>query len=173
MRTVTFGVACSLDNFIARKDHSVDWLHWSKDVVAITNEMWPKFDTVVMGRKTYEAAVAAGGGAYPNVINYVFSRTLRADSISQVEIIAEDAADFVAHLKEKPGKGICVIGGGELANALFVADLIDEVGLNIHPIFLGDGIPAFHELQHVIRLELVESRVLDGGCVFVMYRVPH
>src|SRR5688572_33316651 len=98
MRTVTFGVACSLDNFIARKDHSVDWLHWSDDVAAITNEMWPKFDTVVMGRKTYEAAVALGVPAYPNVTNYVFSRTLPADSSTEVEIIAEEAPDFVARL---------------------------------------------------------------------------
>jgi dihydrofolate reductase len=173
MRTVTFGAASSLDSFIARTDHSVDWLHWSDDVSAITNEMWPRFDTVVMGRKTYEVAVASGMPAYPNVTNYVFSRTLPSEMSSEVQIVTEDAPAFVERLKREPGKGICVMGGGELANALFAADLVDEVGLNIHPIVLGEGIPLFHNLQREIRLELAESRVLDGGCVLVNYRVRH
>jgi dihydrofolate reductase len=171
MRTVTYGAATSLDSFIARADHRVDWLHWSADVAAITNAMWPGFDTIVMGRKTYEIAVAAGMSSYPNMKNYVFSRTLATDSASEVEIVPDDAAVFVERLKQQAGKGICLIGGGELANSLFAADLIDEVGLNIHPIILGDGIPMFHELQREIRLKLTESRVLDGGCVLVNYRV--
>ena len=28
MRKVTFGVANSLDNFIARKNHAYDWILW-------------------------------------------------------------------------------------------------------------------------------------------------
>jgi dihydrofolate reductase len=171
MRTVIYGAAASLDSFIARSDHRVDWLHWSADVVAITNAMWTRFDTVVMGRKTYEIALAAGMSSYPNVKNYVFSRSLARSASSDVTIVAEDAAGFVARLKREPGKGICVMGGGELANSLFAADLIDEVGLNIHPIFLGAGIPMFHALPREIRLKLAESRVLDGGCVLATYRV--
>jgi len=54
MRTVTFGAACSLDGFIARTNHAVDWLRWSKDVNAITRKLWKTIDTVVMGRKTFE-----------------------------------------------------------------------------------------------------------------------
>lgn len=171
MRTVIFGAATSLDNFIARVDHRVDWLHWSADVAAITNAMWPRFDTVIMGRKTWEAARAMGMSSYPNVKNYVFSRSLARDSAADVEIVAEDAAVFIERLKRQEGKGICVMGGGELANSLLAADLIDEVGLNVHPIILGNGIPMFHELQREIRLALTESRVLDGGCVLVNYRI--
>ena len=57
MRTVTFGAACSLDGFIARSDHAVDWLRWSKGVGAITKKYWKTIDTVVMGRKTFDVAV--------------------------------------------------------------------------------------------------------------------
>ena len=60
MRTVTHGAASSLDGFIARKDHSVDWLQWSDDVAAITSQYWKSVDTVVVGRKTYEVAVRSG-----------------------------------------------------------------------------------------------------------------
>jgi hypothetical protein len=32
MRKVTFGGANSLDNFFARKDDTIDWLLWCKEV---------------------------------------------------------------------------------------------------------------------------------------------
>jgi len=76
MRKVVFGGANSLDNFIARRDHSADWLLWNEEVAAISAENWHRFDTVAMGRKTYEAALKFGMTAYPNVKNYVFSRAI-------------------------------------------------------------------------------------------------
>jgi dihydrofolate reductase len=171
MRMVTFGAACSLDGFIARADHSVDWLRWSKDVSAITNAFWQTIDTVVMGRKTYAVAASSGGGAYPGVKNYVFSRTLKKTDQPKAELITDDARTFVAALKKTKGKGICVMGGGELASDLFNAGLIDEVGLNVHPIVLGSGIPMFPRVERQVDLELIEHRRLEGGCVYVLYRV--
>ena len=87
-----------------------------------------------------------------------------------VTLVREDAGGFVRALKAQPGGGICVMGGGELAQALFAAGVIDEVGLNIHPILLGRGTPLFRDAGR-IPLELVESRVLHGGCVLATYRV--
>jgi dihydrofolate reductase len=171
MRKVTFGVANSLDNFIARPNGAVDWLYWSDDVSAVMAAFWRTIDTVVMGRKTYEVALRHGGGAYPGVQNYVFSRTMTPSPDRKVEIVADDAATFLRDLKARPGKGICVMGGGELARALFEAELIDEIGLNIHPVLLGSGVPLFHRLARQVDLELLECRTLQGGCVLVTYRV--
>jgi dihydrofolate reductase len=173
MRKVTFGGGNSLDNFIARDDDSVDWLYWNKEVEAITRDFWRSIDTVVMGRRTYEISSQFGQGAYAGVKNYVFSRTLPKRSSEQLEIVNEDAADFVYRLKRAKGKGICVMGGGLLANALFEADLIDEVGLNIHPVLLGSGIPLFHKLKSQIKLELTDCQQLTNGCVVLRYAVVH
>lgn len=169
MRLVTFGLANSLDNFIARPDHATDWLVWDDEVAAITGEYWKTVDTVVMGRKTYEVAVKHGTTAYPGVQNYVFSSTLGPRP--GVEIVKEDPVAFVTRLKAQPGKGICIMGGGELANALLEAGLIDELGLNIQPVLLGAGIPLFHGMKKQIGLQLIESRVLKCGSVYVRYRV--
>ena len=171
MRLVTFGGANSVDNFIARTDHATDWLVWDDEVAAISAEYWKTVDTVVMGRKTYEVALKMGTTSYPGAKNYVFSRTLPKQPGAEVEIIADDAAQFVRTLKSQPGKGICVLGGGELAHSLFQADLIDEVGLNIQPVLLGAGIPLFHALSRQVNLELIECRPLKSGSVFVKYRV--
>ncbi|HEY7785196.1 MAG TPA: dihydrofolate reductase family protein [Pyrinomonadaceae bacterium] len=169
MRKVTFGGANSVDNFFARKDDAVDWLKWSPEVAEISNEYWKTIDTVLMGRRTFEVAKSA----YPGVKNYVCSRTLKHDPAENVELVSGDAADFVRELKNQPGKGICVIGGGLLAKSLLEVGLIDELGMNIQPVLLGSGIPLFHQMEKQIDLELLESKVLKNGCVYVLYRVLH
>ena len=171
MRKVTFGGACSLDNFIARKDDSVDWLLWTKEVSEIMQEYWKTIDTIVMGRRTYEVAARSGSkGGYSGVKTYVFSRTIKKAGSKKLTFVSEDAASFVGRLKEEDGKDICVMGGGVLAKSLFEAGLIDEIGLNIHPVLLGSGIPLFYEMPHQIDLELVKCQQLSNGCVVVTYR---
>ena len=173
MRTVTYGAACSLDGFIAPADGSMDWLHFSHDVQEHMRTYWSSIDTMLMGRKTWEVAVGQGSGdgsGTSGITTYVFSRTL--DRVGHgAHLVKDDAGEFVRQLKEKPGKGICVMGGGELAQSLFAAGVIDEVGLNVHPILLGTGVPFFRDPGRRISLELAESRVIDGGCVLSTYRV--
>ena len=171
MRKVTFGVANSLDNYIARADDAVDWLRWSDDVTSFIEEFWKKIDAVLMGRKTYEAAVRSGMDVYHGATNYVFSRTLKDTPIDKVTIVSQDAAAFVRELKAQDGKGICLLGGGDLANSLFEAQLIDEVSVNIHPILLGSGVPLFHELTRQVDLELIECKAMKMDCVALTYRV--
>jgi dihydrofolate reductase len=178
MRKVTFGGANSLDNYFARKDDSVDWLMWGKEAASVMTDFWKTIDTVVMGRRTYEVALrmGAGGGAYPGVKNYVFSRTMKQSAkkkVKDLEIISEDAAEFVRKLKGEEGKDICVMGGGLLAKSLFEADLIDEIGFNIHPVLLGSGIPLFHEMNHQIDLELIDCKAFKNDTLLVSYRVKH
>ena len=175
MRKVTFGGANSLDNYIARPDHAVDWLLWGEEVAAIMKDYWKTIDTVLWGRKTYEVAARSGHGvgSYGGVTNYVFSQTLPDGPHEGVTVIREDAAEFVRDLKRQDGKDICLMGGGELARSLFEAGLIDEIGFNIHPVLLGAGIPLFHPMSRQIDLELVECRAFKNSCVYVIYRVKN
>jgi dihydrofolate reductase len=175
MRKVVFGGANSLDNYFARKDDSVDWLRWSDEVGKIMADYFKTFDTIVMGRRTYEVAIASGhgGGSYGGMKTYVFSRTLKPRKTKSLEITSEDVAEVVARLKQEEGKDICIMGGGLLAKPLFEANLIDEIGFNIHPVLLGSGIPIFHEMSHQIDLELIECKSLKNGCVLVTYKVKH
>src|SRR5688572_13003523 len=126
MRKVTYGGACSLDGFIAGKDGAVDWLHFSRDAQQIMKDSWKNIDTMLLGRKTFEAAARSGGGggSFGDIKAYVFSRTLDPKSHPGVQIISEDAGTFVRRLKQSEGKDICVMGGGELARSLFDAGAI-------------------------------------------------
>jgi dihydrofolate reductase len=175
MRKVVFGGANSLDNYFARKDDTFDWIMWSDESAKIMADNFKTFDTIVMGRRTYEVAISNGygDGSTKGMKTYVFSRTLKPRSTKNLEITSEDVADVVGRLKQQEGKDICIMGGGLLAKPLFEAELIDEIGFNIHPVLLGSGIPLFHEMNRQIDLELIECKTLKNGCVLVTYRVKH
>jgi dihydrofolate reductase len=170
MRKVTFRVATSLDNYIARQDGSYDWILQSEDSRSSLAESWKTIDTVLWGRKTYDL-VKGRMPVYKGVKNYVFSRTLKESADKGVELINGDAAEFVQVLKNQKGQDIFVMGGGELAKSLFEANLIDEIGMNIHPVLLGSGIALFHEMKRQIQLELIEYKTFSDGCVLVSYRI--
>jgi dihydrofolate reductase len=173
MRKVIFRLANSLDNYIARKDGSFDWILSSEDTASAMTEFWKTIDAVVIGRKTYEPVLKSGKPfpTFPGIKNYVLSRTLNESPDKNVELIREDAVEFIRNLKMEEGKDIFMMGGGVLARPLFEANLIDEVGLTIHPVLLGSGIPLFHEMSHQIDLELIECKTFKNGCVSVIYRV--
>jgi dihydrofolate reductase len=187
MRTVTYGGAVSLDGFLAGAAGEIDWLHFSKDVQQEMADFWKEVDVVLMGRKTW--AFAAGMADTPEtreveealsekqrrkkkeppIRTYVFSRTLKGIDKPGVEVVKDDAAAFVRDLKQRPGGRICLMGGGELAQSLIAEDLVDEVGLNIHPLLLGSGVPVFRDPGHRVAFTLTECRQIDGGCVVVKY----
>lgn len=179
MRKVTFGGAISVDTYFARDDGAVDWLMWSDEVTEIMNQFWAKIDCIIMGRKTFDAAMKMTPkgkkikNPYGDMETYVFSRTLKPGIRDGVEIISSDPGKFVAKLKKRRGREICVMGGGDFAKTLLEADVIDEIGFNIQPVLLGSGIPLFHKMKHQIDLQLIECRSLKNGCVYVLYRVKH
>ena len=173
MRKVTYGGAISLDGYLAGPGESIDWLRHSDETSALIKESFRGVDTMLMGRKTYEFAQRMGGGPpHPGIKAYVFSRTL--ESIVErpdYELVREDVADFVRRIRQEPGGGILVMGGGELGSELIEAGLVDEMGFSIHPVLVGGGVPAFRPFGHRVELELVEGRAMAKGCVLVRYRV--
>jgi dihydrofolate reductase len=170
MRKVTFGGAATLDNFIARKDDSYDWIMWSKEAGDYMRDYWKTIDTILMGRRTYEVTRRHGAtGEHPGIMTYVFSRTLTPRSTEQLTVLADDVVDVVRRLKQEDGKDICVMGGGVLAKPLLEAGLIDEIGLTIHPVLLGSGIPLWYEMPRQIDLELLKCQQFSNGCVLVIY----
>jgi dihydrofolate reductase len=172
MRKVVYGGACSLDGFVAGPGGAIDWLHFSEDVQQILAATWANTDALLIGRKTWDVSVAAGGGgSMKGVKSYLFSRTLTASPARGVELVREDAGAFVRALKAVPGKDIVVMSGGNLAASLFAEGVIDEVGLNVHPLLLGSGVPAFLDAGIRVPLALDECRPIDGGCVLLRYRV--
>jgi dihydrofolate reductase len=183
MRKVILGLGISLDGYIARKDGAVDWLSMDYDYDFAA--FFKTIDAVLMGRKSWEAAIAIMSKSkskskvsnpYAGMETYVFSNTLKESGVEGVEIVSGDLKKFIENLKLKDGKHIWLLGGGELAKSFLDEDLVDEIHLGVIPILLGAGLPLFPELAREIPLRLVTSRACkhtkeDNAMLELIYEV--
>lgn len=171
MRIVRYTLAASLDHFIAREDGSVDWLSIEGVEMADFADSFKSFDAVLMGRRTYEFALAHGAASYPGMKTYVFSSTLAGSSSERVEVVNGNPCEFVRGLKNAPGRDIWLCGGGTLAASLLPENLIDEIELTLYPLLLGSGIPVFSAVTRQTDLELTDCKTHPSGLVTLSYRV--
>src|SRR5579864_5751314 len=109
MRRIRYGVAASLDGFIAGPNGEVDWITLDPEVDFA--EIWAQFDTLLMGRRTYEVAVQRlGEAAFAGITSVVFSRTLKQEQHPKVKVVPELTREWVTSLKAQTGKGSLVDG---------------------------------------------------------------
>ena len=170
MRLLRYQVAASLDGFIAGPNGEYDWIVMDPSIDF--DLLYKEFDTVVMGRKTYEAAAAQGGnGAMPGLEVVVFSRSLPPASHNGVRIVNDDPGAVVAALKAKPGKDIWLFGGGSLFRSLLDAGMVDSVEIAVMPVLLGAGIPLLPP-GTATKLVLTDHKLLPAsGILMVSYSV--
>ena len=171
-RRLRYGVAISLDGFIAGTKGDFDWI--VIDPAIDFNAMYGEFDTAVMGRKTHEVMKAmGGGGALPGIDDtVVFSRTLSPAVHPRVRITRDDPRQVVRELKARPGKDIWLYGGGTLFRYLLNAGLVDTVEVAVIPVILGDGIPLLRPggKSKLVLTDL--KRLPESGTVFLSYAIP-
>jgi dihydrofolate reductase len=63
-----------------------------------------------------------------------------------------------------------VFGGGRLVTQLLELGLIDELGVAVVPVVLGDGVPFLGTMASTTQLELIECRPFPSGIVLLNYR---
>ena len=171
MRKVIYGGAMSLDGFIAGPDGEYDWIVMDPEIDFMG--LMRRFDTFLIGRKTFEVMRRMGNAAppTPGIRHIVFSRTLRPADCPQVTL-SDDAEGVVKALKRQPGKDIALFGGGALFRSLLAAGLVDALHFSIVPVLLGGGIPMLPPPADRARLTLTSHRIYPTtGTVSVEYDV--
>lgn len=162
MRKLIYFVGVSLDGYIAGPGGEYDFYPVAEEMWEFVNARYPEsvpvhirphfgmpvgepnkeWDTVVMGRGTYEPALSAGiASPYPHLKQYVVSATLDRVDDPEVELVPSDPVGLVRRLKQEDGKDIWLCGGGQLAGAL--VDEIDALIIKSYPVVAGAGISAF------------------------------
>jgi dihydrofolate reductase len=158
MSKLVFYGAISLDGYLARENHSLDWLFGTEgEEETGYEEFYDSVDTILMGRSTYDqiALLSPDKFPYEGKPCYVFSRTMTGSN-DHVTFINEDITGFTQSLKEQEGKRIWVVGGGEVLKPLL--KLVDEFIIQIAPTIIGKGIPLFVPGDQENKLTLVDVR---------------
>lgn len=185
-RKLVYYVACTLDGFIAREDGSFDWARFEGEHFADLIDQFPetfpahsreafgvperarRFDTVLMGRKTYEVGLHDGiTNPYRPLRQFVVSRGLPDSQDPGVQIYRGAPVDLVRRLKAEQGRDIWLCGGAGLAGALFSE--IDELILKVNPVLIGAGIPLFTAVSGTRRMVLDSHRAYANGFVLARY----
>ena len=134
---------------------------------------------LLLGRRTYEDFFSVWPGRKESPFSamldgmqkYVASRTLREPlPWMNSTLLAGDAAEAVARLKQEPGNDLLIMGSGELIQSLMRRILIDEFLLLIHPLVLGSGRRLFGDGGVFSTLQLDGVRTTPNGVVIATYR---
>lgn len=185
MRKLIYLVAVTVDGFIAAEDGSFSAFFTegpqADDLRADFPEALPavvraasgltevrRFDAVLMGRASYDVALREGvTSPYSHLEQYVFSTSLKISPDKAVQVVADNALNFVRDLKERPGRDLWLCGGGKLASTL--SSEIDELILKVSPVLLGAGVPLFARALPVRPLRLLERKLYDNGFMRLHY----
>ena len=177
-RKIIVLIATSADGFIARPDHSVDWLDRPKVKGDYGMPAFAKtIDTILWGRKTYEVALgfgeamAPGGPAFPPAKNYVFTQGASFPPAPNVEFVHMPVETFARKLRAQPGRNIWMMGGARLIASFLDAGEIDELIIHVIPTFIGEGIPLLTPQHRTVPLELLQTKRFSDGVVKLHYRV--
>ncbi len=188
MRRLVYLIACSIDGRVARPDGSFDFIGFEGphvgDLLREFPEMIPghlreplgltapnqRFDTVLMGRGTYEVGVREGiASPYPHLRQIVVSSAMTASPDPAVELWRDDVVRRARALKAEAGADIWLCGAAGLAAAL--VDEIDEVILKVSPVLIGEGIGLFDGSIGDRSLEVTDRRTYPNGFMLLRGRL--
>lgn len=168
MREIIYSVAVSLDGFIAGPGGEFDWI--PDEPTLDWDAFMRRFDTIIMGRGTWEVVRSQPPEHRPGLPTWVFSDTLdEAEGASLVR--SHEAAGVVGRLRAGEGKAIWLMGGGILFRHLVERGWVDQVETAVVPILLGAGIPLLPAGGIPVSLQLLEMRSYPSGIVMTRYGV--
>jgi dihydrofolate reductase len=173
MQKIRYAVAMSLDGHIAGPNGEYDWIGTNPEVDFAA--FWSQFDTLLIGRRTYDLAVETRGSAaftaFTGVTSIVFSRTLKQQEHPNVTVVPELNVDWIRDLKAQSGKDIWLFGGSSLFRSFFDSGFVDSVEVAVLPMLLGAGIPLLPPPYSGTKLRLTSHRLYRSGTLSLSYEM--
>ncbi len=170
MRKIRYAVAMSLDGYVAGPNGEADWIVMDPEINF--SELWAQFDTLLMGRRTYETAIAGLGKTFLQGTKIiVVSRELRQSDHPEITIINELNRDCIQTLRSQNGRDIWLFGGGRLFRSMLEIQEVDTVEVSVVPVLLGGGVSFLPPPTQQTRLRLSRHKAYGSGLVSLTYDV--
>ncbi len=181
MRKVIASEFVTVDGLFSGPNGELDWHNVDEEFNEWALELIDSIDTMLFGRVTYEGMASYWptplattddpmvAGKMNSTHKLVFSKTLEQADWENTTLVAGDAAEEIAKLKQQPGKDMVIYGSGKLVSSLAARGLIDEFRIFVNPIVLGSGVPLFQGMSESVNLRLTGTRVFKSGNVLLCY----
>ncbi len=170
MKKIRYIVAMSVDGYIAGPKGEYDWITIDPEVDFAA--LWAQFDTLIMGRRTYEVArPRLGEKAFEGFKVVVVSRTMKAADDSRITLISDVTREMVQELRNQAAKDIWLMGGGDLFRTLLAMHDVDTVEVSAIPVLLGGGVKLLPGPAERAKLKLTDQKVYRSGRVSLVYEV--
>jgi dihydrofolate reductase len=194
MGKVATGFSTSLDGFIARPDGEVgplfDWyfggdtqyrmpsgditLKVSPQSADLLQESHRTMGALVVGRRHFDHAGGWGGRHPMDLPVFVVTHSVPHEWVyegSPFTFVTDGVESAVERATEAAGDKGVGVGGANVAQQSIKAGLIDEIGIDLAPVLLGDGIRFFDNLGDT-QIELERTRVVEApGVTHLRFRV--
>lgn len=178
MKKITYYVACSIDGFISGKNDDISgFVGEGKGVQKYLNDL-KHFETVIMGRNTYEFGykygMKPGDPAYPHMNHFIFSKTLNLESkAGNINIVNTYDLEKIEKIKLDSKTDVYLCGGGKFAKWLLENEKIDILKLKINPLILGEGTKLFGDSKKNYKLNLLDSETFENGLLINSYQIEY
>ena len=173
MKKIIYYVASSLDGYIAGPGEDISRFIMEGEGVKQYQADLANFQTVIMGRKTYEFGhqfgLKPGQKAYPHMNHHIFSDSMQLDDTAEGLFVEKMSAERVAEIRDAAATDVYLCGGGQFAGWLLDLGLVDRVVLKLNPIVLGGGVPLFGESQKAVAWTCKEVRSYEDGMQIITY----
>ena len=175
MRNIVYYVAISIDGYISGIDGSSEgFIPDGSGVDRYLSDL-KEFDTVIMGRNTYEFGyrfgLEPGQAAYPHMQHYIFSKDLKFEHKMDNVHIRGININEIEKLRKGEGTDIYLCGGGQFAGWLLEHEQIQYLKVKLNPMILGQGIRLFEGSTKFVKTELLESDLYDNGLQIINYKI--
>lgn len=159
-------VAASIDGRISLSSKRLpDWT--SKEDWDFFQKSLTRFDAVVVGRNTYEAAAERLRNRNTFVLSHRPRTLLRRGMVTFVNPVAVGLGELLTGYKR-----VAVLGGGEAYRCMLESKLLDEIFVTIEPFIFGRGKEMFIGGTRTVSAHLLSMRRLNkNGTLLLHYQV--